>query len=235
MMRTATSIAILMLGFSIVGLPGAAQDETSALFQKGWSVGASFSSVLMTNGDHGGTGRSVQVAWQSGERWGIQAAFQYDEAINRDFGDGFGPADGQWEDERRTSGTVTVFWQAVQFETGDLTHSIRVRGGPSVQRERGEEFRAAASVSEGRLEEEVRFHRGEEYFDNMYLLNYEGEGGKVLFLTESVDRTAFGMAAGLSYGITYSPLTVRLDFSTRGYAKDIGGTHGIGLALELRI
>ncbi len=57
----------------------------------------------------------------------------------------------------------------------------------------------------------------------------------VLFQTQSVDRTAFGTAVGLSYGFTYAPMTVRLDLSSRSYGKDIGGTHEIGLALELQL
>ena len=234
-MRTATSIAVLLLCFSVIAPSTRAQGQTSSSLEKRWFVGASVSRVFMTDGDHVGMGRTVRAGWKAGPHWGIQATAEYDQAINRDFSAVLGVGEEQWEDERRTSGAITLFWQPLQFTTGELTHSIRVRGGPSVQRERGEEFRAFASVREGRLEEAVRSYAGEQGVDNTYVIRPGGGNGSGVFQTQDVDRTAFGMATGLSYGLTYSNVTVRADFSARTYGKDIGGTYGMGLALEFHL
>lgn len=209
----------VLLGF--VHFPVAAQVNSESNHDV--EVGVTTQVVVMERAPIA-TGVGGHVSWWAGSRWGLRAEFQRDAGVNRDLRDVYVNT-GQWGDHRRLNGTVAVLWEPVQGTLGTVQQSLRVSVGPTVQRQWGETARWLGHISNDQAL--LRMIR-EPGADNVYIAEAPDGNGQLVLRSEYVRHTNVGLTIGVSYGITYGPVLLRLLGTGRKVTNVDGWTFGAG-------
>jgi len=219
----------LLLGFVP---PSAAQQSADPAPR--WALGTTVQATFMEQVPTA-TGVGLHATRMLSGAWGVRLSVRRDATVQRDIEEGYRSLSStradEWSDQRRLNLTAAALWHPVDASSGRWGHTLQVHAGPSLQLQRGEQMRFL-----GVLEREPGSILGEPGYraDNTYLAR-TGEGRPLLLLTEDTNRTNVGGTMGVSYGLSYRAVTVRLGLMGRTLTNVDGVTFGVGGGLSFRL
>lgn len=177
------------------------------------------------------TGIAGHAIWWASPHWGLRGEIRRDAGTQRDVREAV--FDGaQWGDARRINGTAALVWEVLPGRQGRIDHSLRLHAGPTVQRQRDERARLVGTVSSD--EELLRTIRSSSA-DNVYLKEARQAPQTFVVLANDVSQVTWGISAGLSYGIRYGPVTLRLLLTGRNVQNVDGVSLGAGGGLSFSL
>jgi hypothetical protein len=224
---------LLLLGLLFAFAPPSAA-QPSADPAPRWALGTTVQATFMERAPTA-TGVGLHATRMGAGAWGVRLGVRRDAAVQRDIEEGYRSfsstrAD-EWSDQRRLTLSASAVWRPVDASSGRWGHTLQVHAGPTLQLQRGEQMRFL-----GVLDREPGSILGQPGYqaDNTYLAR-TSEGRSLLLLTEDTNRTNVGGAMGVSYGLSYRAVTVRLGLMGRKLTNVDGVTFGVGGGLAFRL
>jgi len=173
-----------------------------------WGLGVH--ALRVTSHDQSTTEVGLHASRRVEAHWGLRASV-YHAFFEASPLTGFGAT----YDRRQTGGTIALFWEPMQFQTGALGHALRAHAGPMVQVRRATR-RSVGICATGLSTDDV-----ESVVDRHFPKH-----------TRDLES---GVAFGLGYELSYEAVAARVIVRTRnaGFERT-GWTSGVGLTLTVR-
>lgn len=227
MVRTSRFILLLFFFAAVAHIPTEAQPATRSPLNL--EVETSIQAVLLERSPLA-TGIGGALSWWVTPRWGIRGEVRRDVGVNRDLQIAYNSTT-PWGDDRRLNGTVALVWEAFRGETGSVTHSLRLHGGPTVQRQRSERLRFIGSVSEAELSNAVQGQN----VDRVYVEENATGPGMLVAGSYKIRQINWGGTVGLKYGLHYGRVALHFGLMARTVDNLDGTTFGAGGGLTVSL
>jgi hypothetical protein len=162
-----------------------------------YEMSAGYRGTFFGDGDETGAGYRAEVARRLfSSRTGLALSGAYRRAVDTDMEEGL-----HWTKRRGVAADLTVFVDALRFETGRASHRLRIGAGPAVRRQWGEQPRVLATGADS-----LQVAAWREDTDNVHRVQVDGRTRYAF--TNEFDDTQWGSTLKLEYVLSFDHITV---------------------------